>query len=138
MHVAKYFKPQPFYIFSPRFAPSIFSPSHSDNLSQQLYQATLIGNDGLVLQLLQRGAPPDDEHYCSGESPLYVSCSQNYPLSAEYLLKWGASVNAITNWGSTPLHASCNSIDCVRLLLEHHSPTGKPTEIFGHTDCFMC
>ena len=102
----------------------------SDDLSEQLWQASKDGCDNEVLRLLQRGAPPDSEYYQrahEGQSPLHVSCYYNHPLSAEYLLKWGASVTTINKWGSTPLHAasSDHSMDCVILLLEHNSPTGE-------------
>ena len=87
------------------------------------------GYDNEVLELLQRGVPPDSEYYQRlhvGQSPLYVSCCYNHPLSAEYLIKWGASVTTATKWGSTPLFACYQSLDSVKLLLKHHSPVGEP------------
>ena len=100
-------------------------------LIEELYKASKDGHHEKVLQLLQRGVPPDSKYYereqRSYRSPLYISCWFNRRQSAEYLLKWGASV-ATTLEGSIPLHgaSSNNSIDCVKLLLEHHCPTGKP------------
>ena len=35
-------------------------------------------------------------------------------------------MTASTNLGSTPLHVSYDSMECVKLLLEHHSPTSEP------------
>ena len=101
---------------------------HSDHLAEQLWQASSDGHESEVLELLQRGVPPDSEYYKranEGRSPLFISCWHNHPLSAEYLLKWGASLITTTDWGSTPLHASYNSMDCVRLLLEHRSPASE-------------
>ena len=101
----------------------------SDHLAEQLWVASWKGQDIDVLRLLQRGAPPQSDYYQrerGGQSPLWVACSRNHPPSADYLLKWGASVTITTPRGSTPLHASYGSMDCVRLLLDHHSPTGKP------------
>ena len=104
--------------------------SHSDHLAKHLWKAASNdGHDREVLELLQRGAPPDCEYYQrvhQGQSPLWIACCYRHLLSAEYLLKWGASVTTTTDSGSTPLHISYDTINCVRLLLEHHSPTGKP------------
>ena len=107
----------------------MFFSIHSDRLAQQLWQASRDGRDSEVLELLQRGVPPDSEYYQrthDRKSPLWIACLWNHPLSAEYLIKWGASVTTVTMLGSTPLHVACanHRMDCVRILLEHHSPTG--------------
>ena len=134
----------------------------SDHLAEELWQATNNGCHGEVLKLLQRGVPPDSEYYwraCRGSSPprtvrrrragvwgvrvqrihdeglspLCVACCRDHSLSAEYLLKWGASVTTTTTRGETPLHfaSAHNSMDCVRLLLEHHCPTGEAIKLSG-------
>ena len=74
-----------------------------------------------MLDLLHRGADPDT-------GALHRAC-WNYPLSAELLIKWGASVSEPDGGtGGTALHFACGgrSMDCVRLLLSHNSPTGEP------------
>ncbi len=109
----------------------ILSP-HSDNLAEQLYWASSSGRDQKVLELLQRGAPPNNSDYYTrekyGETPLHRACVNNYLRSAELLIKFGAIVAATTSSGWTPLHKACayNSEATAKLLLEHHCPTGEP------------
>ncbi len=114
-------------------AALILSP-HSDNLAKQLYWAIYSsdGRDQEVLELLQRGAPPDNSDYYTtvqhGETPLHWACINNYLRSAELLIKFGAIVAAKANDGWTPLQKACtyNRKDIAKLLLEHHHPTGEP------------
>ena len=106
-------------------AALILSP-HSDDLAAKLYLAS---RDQEVLELLQRGAPPNSDYYTrenSGRTPLHWACSENHLRSAELLIKFGAIV--ATNYdGGTPLHYACisNSEATAQLLLEHHCPTGE-------------
>ncbi len=112
-------------------AALILSP-HSDNLAKQLYWASRDGRDQEVLELLQRGAPPNNSDYYTreqrGDTPLHRACANNHLRSAELLIKFGAIVAATDNNGWTPLHWAClyNSKDTAKLLLEHHCPTGEP------------
>ncbi len=111
---------------------SSYLPMHSDRLAEKLYAASLHGRDQAVLELLQRGAPPNNsdyytrEHY--GSTPLHRACTWNHLHSAELLIKFGASVTATANIGWTPLHDACyyNRMDTAKLLLEHHCTTGEP------------
>ena len=52
---------------------------------------------------------------------------KNHPLSAEYLIKWGANVSCNKSYGYTPLITASahHNTDSVKLLLDHHSPTGE-------------
>ncbi len=99
---------------------------HSDNFAKQLYLASENGRDQEVLELLQRGAPPNNSDYYTrehdGYTPLHISI---HILSAELLIKFGAVVAAAATFGSTPLHKACvhNRKATAKLLLEHHSPT---------------
>ncbi len=107
----------------------ILSP-HSDDLAQ-LYWASRGGRDQEVLELLQRGVPPNSNYYTrvhDGHTPLYKACTNNHLRSAELLIKFGAIVAATDNNGRTPLHWACynNSEATAQLLLEHHCPTGEP------------
>ncbi len=104
----------------------------SDNLAKQLYWAK--SNDQEVLELLQRGAPPNSDYYTreqSGVSPLHKACAWHL-RSAEILIKFGAILTAKNNHGSTPLHSACrnNSKGTAKLLLEHHCPTSEPAWVF--------
>ncbi len=104
---------------------------HSDNLAAQLGLASSNGRDQEVLELLQRGAPPNSDYYTReqhGYTPLHCACYKNHLCSAELLIKFGANVPATDNNGDTPLHWACyyNSKDIAKLLLEHHCPTGEP------------
>ncbi len=110
-------------------AALILSP-HSDYLAEQLYWAS---RDGHVLELLQRGVPPNNSDYYTrvhyGLTPLHRACANNHLRSAELLIKFGAVLTATTNYGhQTPLHMACtnNSEATAQLLLEHHCPTGEP------------
>ncbi len=105
----------------------ILSP-HSDNLAKQLYQASRDGRDQEVLELLQRGAPPNSDYYTRehcGLTPLHRACVKNNLRSAELLIKFGAIVAATDNNGYTPLHCACLS-NTAKLLLKHHCPSGEP------------
>ncbi len=112
-------------------AELILSP-HSDNLAKQLYSASNGGRDREVLELLQRGAPPNNSNYytrvCDGDTPLHKACVKNHLRSVELLIKFGAIVTATHFSGWTPLHSACynNSEAIAKLLLEHHCPTGEP------------
>ncbi len=101
-------------------AALILSP-HSDNLAKQLDQAISDGRDREVLELLQRGAPPNNY-------TLHCAVMLNYLCSAELLIKFGAIVAATDYDGWTHLHCAClsNSKATAKLLLEHHCPTGEP------------
>ncbi len=108
----------------------ILSP-HSDDLAEQLFQASGHGRDQEVLELLQRGVPPNSDYYTrehGGRTPLHQACYYNHLRSAELLIKFGAIVAATANSGRTPLHYACsnNSEATAQLLLEHHCPTGEP------------
>ncbi|XP_064387782.1 ankyrin repeat and KH domain-containing protein mask-like isoform X2 [Halichondria panicea] len=102
----------------------------SDNLARQLYwpRASVGGRDQEVLELLQRGAPPNSDYYTreqNGHTPLHNACARNHPHSAKLLIKFGAIVAATANDDWTSLHWAClnNSKDTAKLLLEHHCPT---------------
>ncbi len=110
----------------------ILSP-HSDNLAEQLCFDSAGGRDQDVLELLQRGVPPNNsnsDYYTRehGRTPLQWACVHNHLRSAELLIKFGAIVAATDDDGYTPLHWAClyNYRATAKLLLEHHSPTGEP------------
>ncbi len=86
-------------------AALILSP-HSDNLAKQLFYASGSGRDQEVLELLQRGAPPNNSDYYTrerdGRTPLHMACVCNHFHSAELLIKFGAIVVAKGYDGWTP------------------------------------
>ncbi|XP_064387638.1 uncharacterized protein LOC135335896 isoform X2 [Halichondria panicea] len=104
-----------------------------DNLARQLYWASRYGGDQDVLELLQRGVPPNNSEYYTklkdGCTPLHEACAHSHLCSAELLIKFGAIVAAKDNDGWTPLHWACfnNSKDTAKLLLQHHCPTDIKT-----------
>ncbi len=115
-------------------AALILSPhsDYLDYLAKQLYLASKNpGRDQEVLELLQRGAPPNNSDYYTtvqhGDTPLHRACANNNLSSAELLIKFGAIVTATSNSGKTTLHLACflNRKDIAKLLLEHHHPTGE-------------
>ncbi len=108
----------------------LISP-YSDNLAHKLYWASESGRDQEVLELLQRGAPPNNSDYYTrergGDTPLHMACIYNHLRSAVLLIKFGAIVAATNIFGWTPLHSAYVHIkkDIAKLLLEHHCPTGE-------------
>ena len=97
--------------------------------------ACRVNNKSEILDLLQRGADPNSEFYWiknGGSYPLHWACLNRDPLSVEYLIKWGASVNVTSERKWTPLHRACanNAMDCVKLLMDQHCSTGE----FGITE----
>ncbi len=111
-------------------AALILSP-HSDYLAEQLYKASWNGCNREVLELLQRGAPPNSDYYTrehNGWTPLHRACANNNLRIAELLIKFGAIVAATSNSGRTTLHSAClyNCKATAELLLEQHCPTGEP------------
>ncbi len=114
-------------------AALFLSPHNSDRLAAQLYYASQCGHDQEVLELLQKGAPPNNSDYYTreqnGHTPLHRACFFNHFRSAELLIKFGAIVTAIDAdyIGGTPLHHACyhNGIDTAKLLLKHNCPTGE-------------
>ena len=108
----------------------VLSP-HSDNLFEQLWWACYNGHNQEVLELLQKGAPPNSDYYTrerDGRTPLHKACASNHPHCTELLIKFGAIVAATDNNGWTPLHWACsrNSKATAKLLLENYYPTGEP------------
>ena len=101
----------------------LFSP-HSFSLARQLNTASWNGQETEVSDLLRRGADPDHYYYYT----LHEACRSNHPRTALTLVQWGADVRRRRGGGWTPLHYACvnNSIACVKVLLEHHSPTSEP------------
>ena len=99
-----------------------FSP-HSD-YHAQLNNASWDGRDTEVIDLLRKGADPNYYY------PLHWACHRNHPHTAVTLIQWGADVRRRDDdvYGWTPLHYACdnNCMACVKVCLEHHSPTGEP------------
>ncbi len=109
--------------------------SYSDDLAKQLWLASHDGHDQKVLELLQRGVPPNSGYYTTkhgGVTPLHTACSDNHLGSAELIIKFGAIVAATDMDGWTPLHYTClnNSETTAKLLLEHRCPTREPGLIY--------
>ncbi len=108
-----------------------YVPFNSDYLASKLYWSSCNGHEQEVLELLQRGAPPNSDYYTreeDGHTPLHTACVNSHLGSAELLIKFGAIVAAFDKRGWTPLHWVCdsNSKDTVQFLLEHNCPTGEP------------
>ncbi len=104
---------------------------YSEYLAEQLYSASYYGHDQAVLELLQRGAPPNSDYYTVEKrrhTPLHMACAQNHLRSTELLIKFGAFVAATSIRGWTPLHSACynNNKTIAKLLMKHHCPTGEP------------
>ena len=75
-----------------------------------------------MLDLLRRGTDPN------GYSQLHAASWTNHPHIAVTLIQWGADVRKKRDDQWTPLHYACdrNHMACVKVLLEHNSPTGEP------------
>ena len=100
-----------------------FFSSCSHNLAGQLYSASYDGQDEQVLDLVKRGTDPN--YYCT----VHAASSYNHSHCIELLIQWGFDLGKRDDVnGRTALHEACanNHMASVRLLLEHHSPTGEP------------
>ena len=108
--------------YSFNYVPPLYSP-HSDYLAWQLNNASIHGRNTEALDLLRRGVNPNDYSYY----PLHIACQFNDHHTAVTFIQWGADLRR-RDVGWTPLHFACgyNHIACVKVLLEHHSPTGEP------------
>ena len=83
---------------------------------------------------MERGVDPNSDWYSrenKGLTPLIWACSNNHPITAKYLLQWGARVDTRDEGNWIALHHACyfNNIDCVKVLLAHNSPTGEPDTV---------
>ena len=109
------------------------SSLHSGNLAGQLHDASIGGRDTRVLDLLRRGTDPN--YYYA----LHRACELNHPHTAVTLIQWGADLRRRYS-GWTPLHCACryNNMACVRVLLEHHPPTGEPGCVCSVTGNHVC
>ena len=121
-HIMYFNDPSTYYYTTNQLLTNCTFSPHSDNLDYQLSNASRDGRDQEVLDLLHRGAHPDTY------PTLHYACRWNHPHSAELLIKWGASLSRTGGGGQSPLYAACgsNSMECVRLLMSHNSPTGEP------------
>ena len=79
--------------------------------------ASYHGQLGLVKQLYAKGADIDHD----GWNPLIYAASKGYSEIVQFLLTFGASVNATTDNGTTALMMAArgNHYDTVELLLKH-------------------
>uniref|UniRef100_A0AAQ5ZNV0 Ankyrin 2 n=1 Tax=Amphiprion ocellaris TaxID=80972 RepID=A0AAQ5ZNV0_AMPOC len=60
----------------------------------------------------------------NGFTPLHIACKKNRVKVMELLVKYGASIQAITEKGFTPLHVASKygSLDVAKLLLQRRAP----------------
>ena len=98
----------------------IFTPTIK---SKALILSCVCNRSAAVLVLLKNGADPDFED-SSGKTALYFACERNHTKCVSLLLEYGALhyASCVHSFEiSIPLGVavSNNSIDCVKLLLEH-------------------
>ncbi len=102
----------------------------SDNLAEQLLVASRNGLHDQVEDLLMKGGDPNSEYYKRkhiGSTPLHEACSNNHPQTAKLLLQKGAYLRSFNSDNDTPLKGAVvrNNMECVKLLMDHCSPTGE-------------
>ena len=105
---------------------------YSEQLAEQLYQATKDGDINVVTTLLKQGANPNNTLYWSNEwgfsklPPLHHACQEGNIKLVKLLVKNGG---ATTDKGDhTPLHWACESgdLDTVMYLInELHCDVGE-------------
>ncbi len=93
----------------------------------------MASRDGLhdqVEDLLKKGGNPNSEYYKrkhNGWTPLHEACSNNHPQTAKLLLQKGAYLRSLNSDNDIPLKVAVvkNSMECVKILMDHCSPTGE-------------
>lgn len=85
-----------------------------------LHWAVFKNNFWAADKLLDRGYTAADETD-DGQTPLHVAAEAGLPGMCRFLLKNGADINALDNFGGTPLHAASacqNDVSVIRLLVK--------------------
>lgn len=85
--------------------------------------ATNEGKADLVESILERNPKCTDAVDEDGYTPLHRACYNNHVDIANILLRYGADVNARTEYEWTPLHSAVkwSNAECAALLLQHGS-----------------
>ena len=112
-----------------------------DNPAEQLWVASRDGLHDQVEDLLKKGGDPNSEYYKrkhNGSTPLHEACSNNHPQTAKLLLQQGAYLKSLNSDNDIPLKVAVikNSMECVKLLMDHCSPTGESI-IIGAEDYIL-
>src|SRR5262245_57603891 len=82
----------------------------------ELVAAVRARNKELVLELLERGADPNDDE--KGCALIHAAC-KGLPEIARLLIKHGADINKTDSFGATPLmYAAHDSVEVLRVLLD--------------------
>lgn len=95
-------------------------PWEDDESNTALHCAAADGDDVAVQYLL--GQCRVNEKNSRGFTPLHLAVlygARYQGRTVSSLIKAGADVNAEDNFGQTPLHLACRSLNCCELLLAH-------------------
>jgi ankyrin repeat protein len=87
------------------------------NVDPPLHLSVRYGKFNVTAFLLENGAKVNQRCFLSGDTPLHEAVSKNDLLIADLLIHYGADVNAVSFFGSTPLGLSRSNI--VRKRIEN-------------------
>ena len=88
----------------------------------ELHEAASTGDLVRVEDALKRGLSPDEPDIdWSGRTPLHIACAAGHKKCVYVLLKEGADPNAVTEYGWTAAHFSCEAGECIDYLIERQT-----------------
>lgn len=95
-------------------------------IESSLHIAAMRGDTGLALVLLDKGVDFNAADHASGYTPLQIAALQGHAAVCETLIRYGASVDALTPRQETALHlaAQAGHAAAVATMLKYRANTG--------------
>ena len=104
--------------------------------SSPLHWAAYAGSAEAIDMLIAVGAQPSTTNTVDGSQPLHLAARYGRPAAARALLYHGADVNAINNYGNTPLHEVCYKVQIpVALTAEVLLSAAARLDIYNNSAC---
>jgi ankyrin repeat protein len=116
-----------------------YFPKYWQRLSGMLiHNAAWMGEEQILLRLLERGVDPDTRDTMLNATPLMHAALQGQIRVMELLLHAGADVNARADYGGTALMnaAEFGDTECISFLLDAGAEMDAVESAFGNTALF--